>query len=184
VRVTWDGSREKFGLFVEIAPQHANAVRSQFGEGIVTFSPPWLFRTPARWDLYAKRPSNRWKPNCVPLEGVIETWWLNYTFTLNWKLVEPGSVTFSNGESVGQIIPVPHSTFRNSTAEEAPRATADPAADAELRRWLAERRQIASSPVVTHGLYRKADGVPDHLVKLPVPVPRKQSHGESEGSET
>jgi hypothetical protein len=175
VRVTWDGSRDKLGVWVEIDPQYSAAVRSQFGEGIVTFSPPWLFRTPPGWDLYAKGPSNRWKPNCIPLEGVIETWWLNFTFTFNWKLVEPGSVTFSKGESVGQVVPVPHATFRHATADEAPLAIAEPEADAELRRWLGERQRIASEPVVTHGLYRKAEGVPEHLVKVPVPDVRKRS---------
>ncbi len=80
------------GLRVEVEPQYEQAIKSQFGSGIVTFSPPWLFRTPPGWDLYLKGPSNRWKPNCHPLEGIIETWWLNYTFTINWKLVEPGTV--------------------------------------------------------------------------------------------
>jgi hypothetical protein len=67
-----------------LCPRFAAAIKSQFGSGIVTFSPPWLFRTPPGWDLYVKGPSNRWKVNCVPLEGIVETWWLNYTFTLNW----------------------------------------------------------------------------------------------------
>ena len=98
------------------SPQFEPAIKSQFGAGIVTFSPPWLFRTPPGWDLYLKGPSNRWKPNCVPLEGVIETWWLNYTFTLNWKLVQPGTVVFRQGESLGQLLPVPHLTFEDATA--------------------------------------------------------------------
>jgi hypothetical protein len=183
VRVTWDGGRGIDGLVVEVEPAHAGSVRSQFGDGIVTFSPPWLFRTPPGWDLYAKGPSNRWKTNCQALEGVIETWWLNFTFTLNWKLVEPGSVIFSKGESIGQLLPVPHATFRHSTAEEALLATADPVADAELRRWLAERRRIASTPVVTHGLYRRAEGVPGHLMKVPVPEVRKKLPGEPNPSD-
>ena len=49
------------GLRVEVDPQYAPAIKSQFGSGIVTFSPPWLFRTPPGWDLYLKGPSNRWK---------------------------------------------------------------------------------------------------------------------------
>ena len=101
VVVTWDGDPNLSGLHIDVAPQYLPAIKSQFGTGIVTFSPPWLFRTPPGWDLYGKGPSNRWKPNCVPLEGVIETWWLNYTFTLNWKLVEPGTVFFARGESLG-----------------------------------------------------------------------------------
>ena len=61
VRVTWDGSPGREGLTVEVDPQYAPAVKSQFGSGIVTFSPPWLFRTPPGWDLYAKGPGNLWK---------------------------------------------------------------------------------------------------------------------------
>jgi hypothetical protein len=169
VRVTWDGSPSAAGLRVDIEPKHALSVRSHFGVGIVTFSPPWLFRTPPGWDLLVKGPSNRWKENCIAIEGVVETWWLNYTFTFNWKLVEPGTVTFAKGESIGQLVPVPHQTFHESSAREAPIGKVEPEAGAELLRWLEERRRIASEPVVTHKRYRKAEDIPDHLVRVPVP---------------
>src|SRR5262249_12140896 len=128
VAVTWDGSPEQFGLHVDVAAQYVQTIKSQFGGGIVTFSPPWLFRTSPGWNLYLKGPSNRWKSNCVALEGVIETWWLNYTFTLNWKLIEPGTVVFSKGESLGQLVPVPHATFEGATALHGPIGTLEPAA--------------------------------------------------------
>ena len=169
VVVAWDGSAAPSGLRVDVAPQWAPAVKSQFGRGIVTFSPPWLFRTPPGWSLYAKGPSNRWKPNCAPLEGVIETWWLNYTFTLNWKLVEPGVVRFETGESLGQLIPVPHATFDGASATEAPINLVEPEAAAELLRWLEERRRIAATPRPTHRRYLKAEQVEDHLTRVPVP---------------
>ncbi|CAN5912208.1 hypothetical protein BH23PLA1_BH23PLA1_37400 [soil metagenome] len=168
LRVVWDGSAEADGLWVEVDPQYAPAVKSQFGAGIVTFSPPWLFRTPEGWDLYAKGPGNRWKPNCVPLEGVIETWWLPYTFTLNWKLVEPGEVPFRKGESLGQLLPVPHGTFEGSRAVEES-IKVEPELEAELLRWRAERRRRAISRHNTHQYYRKAEDVADHHVRVPVP---------------
>ena len=65
VVVTWNGDPNLAGLQIDVAPQYLPAIKSQFGSGIVTFSPPWLFRTPPGWDLYLKGPSNRWKPNCV-----------------------------------------------------------------------------------------------------------------------
>ncbi len=169
VGVTWDGSPALGGLRVTIDPRWAMAIKSQFGRGIVTFSPPWVFRTPPGWDLYAKGPSNRWKARCAPLEGVIETWWLNYTFTLNWKLTEPGEVWFARGESLGQLVPVPHATFRDSTAIEAPINAVEPEAGAELLRWLEERRRIARGSVPTHRLYLKAEEIEGHLTKIPVP---------------
>jgi hypothetical protein len=169
VRVSWDGAPDRGGLLVEVDPQFAVSIKSQFGSGIVTFSPPWLFRTPPGWDLYAKGPGNRWKPNCVALEGVIETWWLNYTFTLNWKLIEPGSVTFAKGESLAQLLPVPHATFQGASAVDTPLSRAEPESAEELLRWLAERRRIAFDRVSTHHMYRKAEDVEGHLVKLNVP---------------
>ena len=44
-----------------------------------------------------------------------------------------------------------------------------PGLQAELLRWMAERRQLEGASVVTHHLYRKADEIDDHLVKLSVP---------------
>jgi len=172
VAVTWDGSPAQSGLRIEVAPQFEPAIKSQFGSGIVTFSPPWLFRTSPGWNLYLKGPSNRWKPNCVPLEGVIETWWLNYTFTLNWKLVEPGSVFFARGESLGQLVPVPHATFQDATALEAPIGLLEPAAAQELLQWLERRRLLAGQKDNVHHLYRKAEGVEEHLQRVDVPPVR------------
>ncbi len=169
VRVTWDGTPALTGLRVEVAPQYEPAIKSQFGGGIVTFSPPWLFRTPPGWDLYLKGPSNRWKPNCAPLEGIIETWWLNYTFTLNWKLVEPGTVVFARGESLGQLVPVPHATFEDATALEAPIGLLEPDAARELVQWLERRRQLTGQKVNVHHLYRKAEGIEEHLQRVAVP---------------
>jgi hypothetical protein len=169
VVATWDGSPERGGLRVEVDSRWTAAIKSQFGQGIITFSPPWLFRTPPGWDLYAKGPSNRWKPNCVPLEGVIETWWLNYTFTLNWKMVAPGEVAFARGESLGQLVPVPHATFQDAVASESPINAVEPEAGAELLRWRDERRKIAAEEVRTHKRYLKAEDIEDHLTKVPVP---------------
>jgi hypothetical protein len=169
VVATWNGNPAVDDLQIEVAPQFAPAIKSQFGEGIITFSPPWLFRTPRGWSLYLKGPSNRWKPNCVPLEGIIETWWLNYTFTLNWKLVEPGSVSFARGESLGQLIPVPHFTFEDATAVEAPIGLLEPDAADELLKWREKRRLMAGQKDNVHHLYRKAEGVDEHLHRVNVP---------------
>ncbi len=169
VTVTWDGDPNLAGLRVDVAPQYLPAIKSQFGSGIVTFSPPWLFRTSPGWDLYLKGPGNRWKPNCVPLEGVIETWWLNYTFTLNWKLVEPGTVVFARGESLGQLVPVPHATFVGASAIEAPIGLLEPEAAKELLQWQERRRLLASEKVNVHHLYRKAEGIDQHLQSVDVP---------------
>ena len=169
VVATWDGTAALSGLRVEVPPQYEPAIKSQFGAGIITFSPPWLFRTPPGWDLYLKGPSNRWKLNCVPLEGVIETWWLNYTFTLNWKLLQPGTVIFRQGESLGQLLPVPHLTFEGATAIEAPIGLLEPKAAEGLLQWQEKRRSIAGQEDNVHHMYRKAEGIDEHLHRVSVP---------------
>lgn len=169
VTVFWNGDPSPQGLSIQVDPIYAPAIKSRFGGGIVTFSPPWLFRTPRGWDLYAKAPGNRWNANAAALEGIIETWWLNYTFTINWKLIEPGVARFHEGESLVQLVPVPHATFQGAVASESPIAAAEPESARELLRWLAERRRIEKEDVRTHKLYRKAEGVLDHVVKLSVP---------------
>ncbi|RUL85388.1 DUF6065 family protein [Tautonia sociabilis] len=181
VRVTWDGSPDLTGLVVEVAPQFPPAVKSQFGRGILTFSPPWLFRTPPGWDLLAKGPANRWKENCVPLEGIIETWWLPYTFTFNWKLVAPGSVSFEEGEPLGQLVPIPHPTFAGAKAEEVPLET-EPELAYQLSCWRDERRRRAGQRNQNHLMYRKAQDVRGHLVRVPVPPigPRDGSEGKEQ----
>ena len=149
VRVTWDGSPAPAGLKVEVDPQYAVAIKSQFGEGIVTFSPPWLFRTPAGWDLLARGPANRWKPNCVPLEGIIETWWLPYTFTFNWKLIEPGEITLRPGRGHRPDLPGAAPDVRRGDGR---RGTAGRRAGlaAEMSAWRDERRKRADQRQRNH----------------------------------
>src|SRR3546814_13729675 len=61
-------------------------VSTHFGSGIVTFSLGHLFRTSPGVNLWIKGPSNRPKDGASPLEGIIETDWSPYTFTMNWQL--------------------------------------------------------------------------------------------------
>jgi hypothetical protein len=97
---------------------------------------------------------------------------LNYTFMINWKLVEPGMVTFARGESLGQLAPVPHATFDEATALEAPIGQLEPEAARELLEWLDRRRQNAAGGLRVHHLYRKAEGIEEHLRKVGVPAGR------------
>lgn len=168
VRITWNGGSEPMDLTLDVDLQFAPTIKSQFGRGIVTFSPPWLFRTPPGWDLMVKGPANRWKANCAPLDGIIETWWLPYTFTMNWKLIEPGEVDFRKGESLCQLIPIPHATFEGATAVELP-LESDPELAAQLAAWRDERRNRSNQKQRNHLMYRKAEHVEGHLVRVPVP---------------
>jgi hypothetical protein len=111
LRVVWDGSERMQGLSIDF-PQgegiNAGQVRSHFGMGILTFSIPWLFRTSPGYGLWVKGPSNMPRDGLFPLEGIVETDWAPYTFTMNWKVTRPNQlIEFAVGEPIAMIVPFP-----------------------------------------------------------------------------
>jgi hypothetical protein len=88
------------------APYLHYFVNSNFTRGIVTFHTAYLFQTDPQWHLMATGPLNAPKDGIAPLTGVIETDWLPYPFTMNWRLTRPGSVRFEAGEPFCRIFPV------------------------------------------------------------------------------
>ncbi len=121
VHITFDPppgvpARDAFGPLVisAAAPVTAPAedrdarIVSNFGSGTVTFSLPYLFRTPRGINLWVKGPTNSIKDGIQPLEGIVETDWLPFTFTMNWRLTRTHhEVHFDRGEPICMIIPVP-----------------------------------------------------------------------------
>lgn len=85
-----------------------NRIVSHFGSGVVTFTVPFLFRTPPGINLWVKGPANWIKDGAQALEGVVEADWLASTFTMNWKLTRVCEwVRFEKGDPFCMIVPVP-----------------------------------------------------------------------------
>jgi hypothetical protein len=108
---TWSGKQDNRGVHVSFDPDsagHAGIAISHFGAGILTFVLPWLFRTSPGYGLLLRGLTNEVKENAVPLDGVVETDWSPYTFTMNWKIVRGGvPVRFERGDAVCMIQPFP-----------------------------------------------------------------------------
>jgi hypothetical protein len=83
-------------------------INSQFGEGIITWNTPFLFRTkPKGSRLLVCGPINYFKANLHPLTAVIESDWMSMSFTMNYKLMIPNfPVRFELGEPLFQVIPL------------------------------------------------------------------------------
>jgi hypothetical protein len=43
-----------------------------------------------------------------PLSGIVETWWLKFTFTMNWKMNKNGFFYWTKDMPFCRIIPIPH----------------------------------------------------------------------------
>jgi hypothetical protein len=83
-------------------------VASHFGHGVMTISLPWLFRTSRGYGLWARGPTNSAKEHLAPLDGIIETDWAPYTFTMNWRFTKrQADAYFRRGEPVCTIVPIP-----------------------------------------------------------------------------
>ena len=108
VRATWDGTSGLKSICIECfdGPQPHLAV-SHFGEGILTFTIPFLFRTEPGYNLLVRGPTNMSKDGASPLDGIVETDWTTATFTMNWKMTRAqNTVTFEKGEPYAMIVPM------------------------------------------------------------------------------
>lgn len=107
--VRWNGGPLTTDLKVRFPPGSQEArICSHFGEGVLTFSLPYLFRTPRGINLWVKGPTNCIKDGVQPLEGIVETDWNETTFTMNWKVTRKNhTILFKEGELICMIVPVP-----------------------------------------------------------------------------
>ena len=125
-----------------IPPDNAEgslAARSHFGHGILTWTVPYLFRTPPGYNLYVRGPSNWCKDGVCPLDGIVETDWAVATFTMNWKITRPGlPIRFDSGEPISMVFPVRRHDLENMEPEV--RDISDDAETAEgYQEWRSSR---------------------------------------------
>jgi len=83
-------------------------VTSHFGHGVITFHTGWLFRTPPGWAVWARGAPNTVKEGAVALDGLVETDWLPFPFTMNWRFTRPGVIRFEADEPFCFITLAPH----------------------------------------------------------------------------
>ena len=115
VRVKWDGGATLGAIEMQRwqpadqaddpGPEHRWPT-SHFGSGIITWTLPFLFRTPPGYNILVRGPANCPKDGIFPLEGLVETDWAVATFTMNLKITRPDHwITFEQGEPIAMIVP-------------------------------------------------------------------------------
>lgn len=105
---TWLG--EKNGVDVLIAPAKRDPDQllpvSHFGDGILTWHLPLLFRTPPGYNLLVRGPANYPKDAVCALEGIVETDWASASFSMSWKFTRKlMPVRFDVDEPICVIVP-------------------------------------------------------------------------------
>ena len=138
-RVYWYGGAHPKDLDISFDGAADACVVSHFGAGVLTFSLPYLFRTPPGVNLWVKGPSNWIKDGAQALEGVVETDWATSTFTMNWKLTRPNEwIDFKKGEPICMIVPVPRGLLEGLVPKIVP-LSAEPELQAQYKAWEASR---------------------------------------------
>lgn len=161
---------------------------SHFGAGIITFTIPFLFRTPPGINLWVKGPANHLKDGIQPLEGIVETDWNEATFTMNWRMTRPNhTVRFAAGEPICMVVPQPRGLLERLLPIRKP-IQENPPLLAQYESWRDSRKAFnealakQESEAVKQGwqksymLGRAGSGerIPDHQTRLDVRAFRQE----------
>jgi hypothetical protein len=135
----WDGRKSVDAIRVKTKSGARPPVVSHFGEGVLTFHVPCLFRTETGADLFVTGPINRPKDAIAALSGIVETDWSPYTFTMNWKFTRANQrVHFGVDEPFCHLFPLVRGSLESVTP--AIRRLSDaPELDREYEIWSKSR---------------------------------------------
>lgn len=160
--VAWDGGAGLDAIKLTTAAPPAEIeqlVGSHFGHGIITFHTGWLVRTSPGWATWARGSPNLPKEGIAALEGLVETDWLPFPFTMNWRFARPGTVRFDAGEPYSFMTPVPHASY-DAISPRLRDLDDDPELAANYRNWQVsradfnQRLQAGESAAVEQGWQR------------------------------
>lgn len=148
----------------------SNLPLAHFGEGVLTFSVGYLFRTPENWNMWVRGPANSPKDGIQWLEGIVETDWSFSTFTMNWLFTRPTKVVFEAGEPFCVVCPYPRGALE-SVVPEIKSPESNPELHKKYLEWSALRNKfnhdlrVSGSQAVQEGWqkdYFKGVGAPGH----------------------
>lgn len=116
---TWFGD-DRIDVMIQPARRDPGQLlpTSHFGNGILTWHLPMLFRTPPGYNLLVRGPANYPKDAVCPLEGIVETDWASASFSINWKFTRKlMPVRFEVNEPICMIVPQRRAELEQFTPE-------------------------------------------------------------------
>ncbi len=141
VMIEWHGGDSQDDLKVYCDYRWRSFVLSHFGHGIVTFAVGYLLRTDPGVGTWVRGAPNQPKDGIVALDGIVETDWLPFPFTMNWRFTRPGLVTFEAGEPICFVTPFRYRELEEAQPEIMP-LSANPELQKEHQEWVNERKDF------------------------------------------
>lgn len=121
----WNGGLNKEDITIYMEDplgEHRRSILSHFGSGVLTFQLPWVFQTnKPGLSLSVRGLPNYFKRNINPCEGIVEIDWLPFTFTMNWKIMDPNiPISFAKGDPICFIQPIQLNTIEAANPSKEP----------------------------------------------------------------
>jgi hypothetical protein len=178
---SWRGGTDVKDIIIRVPADTKEIDRpvSIFGQAVITFHIFGIFRTPPGWNLWVGGSPNTAKDGLAPLNGIIETDWSPYSFTMNWRFLRRNhTVSFRKGEPICFLFPVQRAVLEQVRPRFAPMTDE---LMAQFKAWSASRDafrlEMERNPPAAPAdkwqkrYYRGIDmhdrqGTPDHRARL------------------
>jgi hypothetical protein len=174
----WWGGKDEQDVDFHITSEEVyikDQLHSYFGGGTFTIHLDFIIRTPEGFSTYIRGVPNENKQGLKPLDAIVETDWLSYTFTYNFLLTEPGSYSFKKGEPLFIFFPIERNTVEKFELIEA-RVEDDPELLEDFKDYHDKRINAISVPIkkpVFQNFYRdgtnasgKKINIKNHITNL------------------
>lgn len=112
----WDGGPYPNSIKIENI-SGINFPTSHFGEGVLTWHTGYIFKTEYPYGLYVCGSPNQPIHNIICLSGIVETHWLPFPFTMNWRFTAPGKIKILKDTVIAHIYPIQLDIFSDIQAE-------------------------------------------------------------------
>ncbi len=104
---TWNGGDTNDALEVEyFDSSFSQFAKSHFAHGILTINLDFVIQTPENVALYVRGMPNENLDGAHPLDAIVETDWLPFTFTYNYKFFKPCTINFKKGDPLFCFFPI------------------------------------------------------------------------------
>lgn len=108
IEAEWNGGDKPHDIMVSVRDvEHDIVIAStNFGHGILSILPDFVIRTSRNTSIYVRGIANSLATGLQPLDGIVETDWLPFTFTFNYKFLKPGKLTIDKGQPLFMFFPI------------------------------------------------------------------------------
>jgi hypothetical protein len=136
-----------------------------------------MIKTPKGFSTYIRGVPNETKQGIKPLDAIVETDWLPFTFTYNFLLTDPGIYTFKKGEPLFTFFPIERNTVEKFELKES-RIENNPELFKDFKEYSDKRENLLETIIKTgkdlfQNFYRdgvKANGekvdIKNHITNL------------------